>query len=152
MVGTKWKALQQYQSHQGDSHWNYRIWGPIQNRSLPHNCEDNPVNRRIVTAWQLCMSLSDPSPSHTCSWLPPPESFIALSCDRSISAQRAGYGGIFRDAIGEPILAYARLSTKAHVLWTAVCTSSRPAHCYKQWFQETTRIDGLQSIGWYSFW
>ncbi|XP_043697031.1 uncharacterized protein LOC122647780 [Telopea speciosissima] len=51
-----------------------------------------------------------------CSWFLPPNNLWSLHCDGSLSDGRAAFGGVIRNAIGQPVAAFANQGLELCIL------------------------------------
>ncbi|XP_043721015.1 uncharacterized protein LOC122668528 [Telopea speciosissima] len=68
--------------------------------------DPSPANSHIASAWNLQVHWAIRMP-RPCSWFLPPNNLWSLHCDGSLSNGRAAFGGVIRNAIGQPIAAFA---------------------------------------------
>ncbi|XP_043697089.1 uncharacterized protein LOC122647851, partial [Telopea speciosissima] len=62
---------------------------------------DPTANSHIASAWNLQVHWAIRMP-RPCSWFLPPNNLWSLHCDGSLSDGRAAFGGVIRNAIGQP--------------------------------------------------
>ncbi|XP_043717559.1 uncharacterized protein LOC122665471 [Telopea speciosissima] len=77
--------------------------------------DPSPANSHIASAWNLQVHWAIRMP-RPCSWILPPNNLWSLHCDGSLSDGRAAFGGVIRNAIGQPVAAFANQGLELCIL------------------------------------
>ncbi|XP_043697076.1 uncharacterized protein LOC122647840 [Telopea speciosissima] len=77
--------------------------------------DPSPANSHIASAWNLQVHWAIRMP-RPCSWFLPPNNLWSLHCDGSLSDGRAAFGGVIRNAIGQPVAAFSNQGLELCIL------------------------------------
>lgn len=85
-------------------------------RRLKESTNEINMVGSVLMAWEVDIHNSC-TIGQVCIWLKPLRGWWALNCDGAMDDSKSGYGGLFRNDVGEPSFAYFGHGTKRHVLW-----------------------------------